>query len=67
MFAIISYALPPVNGRDNVIAAPGLGNYVEALFKKGSCEFNVRFLFLSTPCKTYVNVAKHWKDANSYQ
>jgi hypothetical protein len=26
-------------------AAPGLGNYVEALFKKGSCEFNVSCMF----------------------
>jgi hypothetical protein len=25
------------------IAAPGLGNYVEALFKKGSAEFDVCF------------------------
>lgn len=25
-----------------LIAAPGLGNYVEALFNRGSSEFNVR-------------------------
>lgn len=65
MFAVIAHALSLFNGCDCVIAAPGLGNYVEALFKKGSCEFNVRFLLLSTSCKTYVNVAEHCRGAKT--
>jgi hypothetical protein len=32
------------------IAAPGLGNYVEALFKKGSAEFDVCFFFIKMLC-----------------
>lgn len=34
-----------LTNRDHVmVVAPGLGNYVEALFKKGGAEFNVSLM-----------------------
>lgn len=34
-----------MTNRDHVmVLAPGLGNYVEALFKKGGAEFNVSIM-----------------------
>lgn len=39
-----------------MVVAPGLGNYVEALFKKGGAEFNVSLLCSFFRLKKILNV-----------
>lgn len=48
--------------------APGLGNYVEALFKKGGAQFNVSSALLSllSMILSRSDIHTRWKDINDY-